>query len=173
MNIILYGFKSSGKTTVGQLIAKQLNMHFIDVDRLIEKRYGEKKCVNFGVREIYETEGDKYFRELEKDVIFSLNNVRNAVIATGGGSVLNSDNVVMLKQIGKLIYLKTARETTKIRLQDSHPAFIDDKDFAGSFAAMYASREPIYISIANIVIDTNGKTVTVIANEIIKNYLEK
>lgn len=170
-NIILYGFKSSGKTTVGQIIAKQLDMLFVDVDRLIEKFYCEKKSVAIGVRKIYETEGDKYFRAIEKDIILSLADVENTVIATGGGSVLDATNAAILKKIGKLIYLKTSKATIKTRLQDNHPAFINEKDFDGSFETMYSSREAIYETLAAITIDTDGKTEKEIATEIIENHL--
>ena len=172
-NIILYGFKSSGKTSVGQQIAQQLNMNFIDVDRVIEKIYGKRNFVAMGARKIYHTEGDKYFRNLEKDAILSLINVENTVIATGGGSVLDPNNVAVLKKIGKLVYLKTTKETIKTRLLSNQSRLLDDKDFTNSFETMYESRIATYESIADMAIDTNEKDVETIADEIIKKCMRK
>ena len=132
-NLILCGFKRSGKTTYGKLIAQELHRCFIDTDDLIPCAFG-----------------DPVFREFEKRAIFSISHIRNSVIATGGGCILDPDNVTLLKKIGKIIYLKVPKEILKHRmLQHPLPQFLDRNNLEESFEKMYATRLPIYENIAD------------------------
>lgn len=169
MNIILYGFKSSGKTTLGKQLAAKLHWQFIDVDDLIKNLYQEKTAKSLPVYKIYELNSDTFIL-LETEVIASLAGTDNAVIATGGGSVLNPENVKTLKKLGKLIHLKLAKEFIKARmLKGRLPAFLDINDPEGSFEKMYLAREQTYNSIADIVIDINNKN----DNEVVKEIIQE
>ncbi len=112
-NIVLTGFMASGKTTVGREIAKKLNMIFYDTDKIIEEQEGK------AVSEIFEENGEKYFRELENKVAIALKNVENAVIATGGGFVINPQNIELMRQNGVIINLKTNPEIITDRIESS------------------------------------------------------
>ncbi|MGL4348359.1 MAG: shikimate kinase [Chlamydiales bacterium] len=85
MNIILFGLPRSGKTTIGQKLAVNLSLSFIDTDRIIEKLYQKRFKSPYSCREIYQKFGEKKFRILESEAIFSLQNQSNTVIALGGG----------------------------------------------------------------------------------------
>ena len=161
MNIILYGYKSSGKTTIGKLLAEQLQWQFIDIDHIIEELYQKP------AHKLYESNSEE-FRLLEKQAVFSLKDIDNAVIATGGGSVLDAENVNILKKLGKLIYLKVPKKIIKQRMLSGRlPAFLDINDPEGSFEKMYLAREKIYTSIADIIIEINNKTNDEIIREIL------
>ena len=82
-NLILIGMMASGKSTIGRLLAKKLNLKFFDTDFIIEKR-AEMKIV-----EIFQKKGEPYFRNLEKKIILNLLNKNNCVISLGGGAFIN------------------------------------------------------------------------------------
>ncbi|MBQ7386448.1 MAG: shikimate dehydrogenase [Ruminococcus sp.] len=104
-NIVLTGMPSSGKTTVGNILAKEMNRPLYDVDALIVKRAG---CE---ISEIFEKNGEEYFRDLESAVIAEeVAPLTGAIIATGGGAILRSENIKNLKKNGKVIFLDRALE---------------------------------------------------------------
>lgn len=99
-NIVLTGMPSSGKTTVGNILSKEMGRDFYDIDALIVKRAG---CE---ISEIFEKFGEEYFRDLESRVILEeVAPLTGAVIATGGGAVLRAENVKNLKKNGKVVFL--------------------------------------------------------------------
>ncbi len=98
-NIVLVGMPTSGKSTIGKALAKSLNKKFIDVDKEIVKKEGRS------IKEIFNLDGESYFRTVESQVIESLSRESNLVIATGGGSVLDQKNVKRLKRNGYLIFI--------------------------------------------------------------------
>jgi len=168
MNIILFGFKGCGKTTIGKLLADKLAMQFVDIDRVIENIYFAKYHAKLSVREIYKKLGEDDFRNLEKEAILSLVDLNNTIIATGGGSVLDADNLSKLKKLGTLVYLQSDKSNIKKRiLSETLPAFLDPNDLEGSFEEMYKNRKNIYENIAVIVINTEGMDNEAIIKKII------
>lgn len=158
MNIILFGFQNCGKTTTGKMLAKKLAMRFIDIDCIIETLYEQKYGKKLSVREIYKVLGKEGFRGLEKEAILLLTDIDNTVIATGGGSVLNQDNVEALKQIGTLVYLKTAKAIIKDRMFSKQlPEFLAGADPEQEFEKMYNTRKVIYENVADVVINADGE----------------
>lgn len=103
-NIVLIGFMGTGKTTIGRLLAQRLGRPFIDSDRKIEYENG------MSIREIFEAYGENYFRQKERIAIAKLSRYNNAVIATGGGVVLSSENMSRLKRNGVIITLTASTE---------------------------------------------------------------
>jgi shikimate kinase len=99
MKIVLTGFMGTGKSVVGARLAERLGVPFVDVDRLIEERAGLK------VAEIFASEGEAGFRRRERELIASLAHRRDCVIATGGGAVLDPENVEHLRAGGMIICL--------------------------------------------------------------------
>lgn len=109
-NIVLTGFMASGKSTVGMTVAKKLNMMFYDTDKIIEEQ--ESKSIT----EIFDGLGEKYFRELENRLAINLKSCENSVIATGGGFVINPQNIEIMRQNGVIVNLKTTPELIEKRL---------------------------------------------------------
>ena len=143
-NVILCGFKSCGKTTLAKKIAEKRGLHYIDTDELISKNN----------RKFYLEIGPEAFRDIEKKVIQALIGFQNCVIATGGGAVLDPENVTLLKQLGKIFYLRITKEELKHRLlKDPLPAFLDPHNPEESFEKMYQSRKDLYEQIADHIID--------------------
>ena len=135
MHLILFGFQGCGKTTVGKLLAAQLQRPFIDTDIRLEERTGKP------LRELYRALGEKEFRALEKQIIFELDLRPDAVIALGGGSVLDPENVRFLRAIGQLIYLDVP--FNQLRIQGV-PAYADGR----TLFDIYTARKPIYEAVA-------------------------
>ena len=167
MNLILFGFKGCGKTHFGKLLAQKMHRHFIDTDDLIVQFHAKKSGQHTGVREIYKQLGPESFRTLEKEVLQSLNPLKKAIIALGGGAVLDHENVERLQKIGCLVYLSTSAQTLQSRIfKHETPAFLDSGDPEASFLEMYRERKPIYESIEAVKIDCDALDEAGILSEI-------
>ncbi|MCI8520935.1 MAG: shikimate kinase, partial [Clostridia bacterium] len=94
MNIILTGFMAAGKTEISKAIAAMSSYTLYDTDDMIEKKCG------MSINEIFDTHGEKYFRQIEKEVVREASGFKNAVIATGGGVVLDKENIDVLRNTG-------------------------------------------------------------------------
>ena len=149
MNLILFGFKGCGKTTLGRRLALRMNRPFIDTDDLIS----EQTKLKLSPKEIGEQMGEAAFRKLEKEVIFSLSSIENSIIALGGGAVLDPENVEHLQKIGELIYLKVGEDTLKKRMMlENIPSFLKNTNLE----VLFQERKPIYESIPARWIDIDG-----------------
>ena len=113
MNIVLFGIKGCGKTTFGRMLAKERGCAFIDTDHLIEEIYQINRQKKLTCRQIYEEVGPVTFRALEYEVVQSLQDVQNSVIAVGGGAMLLYENIEALQKNSHLIYLYFEREKLK------------------------------------------------------------
>lgn len=153
MNIILCGLPMSGKTTIGKKLAELLKWDFIDTDRLIENAYDSSK--KFTCREIYAKEGERKFRELEKKQIAALKSVKSNVIAVGGGSLSDSENLNILKLCGELIYLNAPVSILWERTQwRGIPAYLDPNDPEKAFYEMAEKRIPLYEKATDYILQT-------------------
>ncbi len=108
-NVILTGFMGTGKTSLGKLLATKLGRPFVDIDKKIES---EQKI---SIPKIFEQFGEEYFRELEKSAVRELCERRGLVIATGGGTVKDAENLRLLKDSGLLICLTCSPEEIFLR----------------------------------------------------------
>lgn len=157
MNLILFGFKSSGKTHFGKLLSHKMHRPFIDTDDLIIELYKKETDKQRNCPQIHKELGEAAFRAIETRALHNLKNVKNAIIALGGGAVLDPENVLLLQSIGELVYLKASAEKLKERIFRSEiPSFLDPKDPHGSFHQMIQEREPIYRSIPARCVDTDA-----------------
>ncbi len=167
MNIILCGFKSCGKSTVGKALAQSLDYKFDDTDALLEEYYRQENNEVLGAAEIYTKHGQEIFRKLETDVVHKLERLDDRVIALGGGTVLNPENVKHLHHIGKIIYLRASTDLLKQRIfRKRVPGFIDKDSPEASFDMIYQERYKIYEQIADFVIDVDHKRVDEIVEEV-------
>ena len=156
-SIILIGMMGSGKTTVGKILAYEINFKFIDSDDLIEKQ--EDKSIT----DIFLSKGEDYFRELEKNLISKFNH-KHFVLATGGGLPVFNDNFDKLINIGTIVYLKTSfKELTNTRISNNstRPIYTDKK----AFENILKQREYVYKK-AHFIISTDLKSPNEIVNEI-------
>ena len=152
-HIILFGFKSSGKTHLGKRVAQLLNRRFIDTDDCMLKPYISQ---GLSIGSLYQTLGEKAFRALEAETIHQLDLSVDAVIALGAGAVLAASHVAFLQRIGKLVYLKADWQTVRKRiLKQGIPSFVDPADPIASLHKIYTERLSLYASIPAQVVDVD------------------
>lgn len=160
-NIVIIGFMGAGKTVVAKSLANALKRPFIDIDQLVEESAGAT------VETIFDTLGEARFRELETETIKSIGNIRGAVIATGGGAIVNPENAAILKNGGFVVYLYARPETLFNRISNipGRPLAAKMKDQA-DLEILLSERDPLYRSTAELIIDTSDKTIDMIEHEI-------
>jgi shikimate kinase len=163
-NIILVGFMGTGKTTVGRLLAEQTGMPLVDMDAMIEERAGKS------INEIFAEDGETHFRTLERAMVRELSAQSGQIVSTGGGIVLNPDNIADFEQTGLVVCLLASAETVleRVRHDTTRPLLAGDKE--AKILQLLESRKPFYESITHK-IDTNGRPSPVpTAKEIIALY---
>lgn len=162
-NIVLLGFMGTGKTEVAKILAKKLKFKFVDLDNLIEKE------MDMSVSDIFFNFGENYFRELEKGMARRIGKENGLVIATGGGVVLDDENIENLRQNGILISLRATVQDIYHRLKDKKDRPLLDVPYPEkTIREMLKLRQPRY-ELADITIDTSGRSVEEVAEEILKN----
>ncbi len=153
----------AGKTTIGRQLAKKLSKKFYDSDHEIEKRTG------VDIHLIFEIEGEDGFRKREAQVLIELTSLDNIVLSTGGGAILNEENRKALIDNGNIIYLKsTAEKLYKRTAEDKRRPLLQTDDRLGQIEKLLIEREPIYLSTANIVFDTDGLSIKNIIQKILE-----
>jgi shikimate kinase len=165
MNIILIGYRASGKTTVGRELARLLGRPFFDTDRMIFAKTGRT------IPEIVETSGWKAFREVEKSVIAELSGLDEVVIALGGGAVMDPENVSMLEERGRFVWLRADARVLALRMGKEKNGTVQRPSLTGAgtlaeIEEVLAKRLPVYGSVADVIVDTAGKALAGIAAEI-------
>lgn len=161
-NIVLIGFMGSGKSTIGKKLAEKIGYCFCDIDRVIER--DNKKSIS----EIFETEGEEYFRELEtKTVKILIDTVSNCIISVGGGLPIKEGNGKLLKELGTVVFLKVTKNTVLKRLENdkARPLLASDNR-EQKIDELLLYREPIYTAIADIIVDVDEKEFEQILDEI-------
>lgn len=132
-NIILIGVKGVGKTTYGKKLAERVHYHFVDTDEAVERLHSERKKETLRCPEIYHLHGEKYFRELEWDVIHSLEGLDHTVIALGGGAILTEATRKLLPKLGTIVCLHLEKIDVISRWKGSTGLFSDEKQFQELF----------------------------------------
>jgi len=151
----------AGKTTIGRLIAKQLGMVFYDSDSEIERKTGVK------IPLIFELEGEPGFRKRETAVIEELSQLSNIVLATGGGAVLMPENRALLKNNGKVIYLRANVHDLWLRTRnDKTRPLLQGGNAKQKLEQLYLERDPIYTALADCIVDTGPQSAIDITNYI-------
>ncbi len=161
-NLFLVGPMGAGKSTIGRQVARLLGCEFLDSDREIERRTG------VDIPLIFELEGEAGFRAREKAVIDELSQRRQVVLATGGGSVLDPDNRRHLAGRGLVVYLQTSVDEQLARTRrDRNRPLLQTDDPRQRLQQLLAERDPLYRDIADLVIDTDGRTTREVARDIV------
>jgi shikimate kinase len=159
MSIVLIGYRGSGKSSIGQKLADRLWQTLVDTDQLIIKKAGKS------IKEIFETQGEARFRQLETEVVKEVVKLQDVVISLGGGAVLREENRVAIKESGhKVIYLKCEPETLHQRIEaDAATSLMRPNltQFGGieEIEKVLAEREPVYRSIMSGELDVTNLSV--------------
>lgn len=169
MNVVLIGFRGSGKSTVGRLLGERLRRDFIDCDDFIEKR------TQLTIREIFERHGESHFRALESEAIAELSKLDGKIVATGGGAVLKYQNMQVFKRAGgRVFFLQVSPETAYERIQadpatrSRRPA-LSDKDPFTEIREQITLRAPYYLQAADVVVPADARSVADVVEDIVRH----
>ncbi|MBN1591504.1 MAG: shikimate kinase [Pirellulales bacterium] len=166
MTITLIGYRATGKTTLARLLAERLGWDWVDADVEIERRAGKS------IARIFAEDGEATFRELEVAAIANLCRRERLVVAAGGGAPLREENRRAMRAAGTVVWLRASAQTV-------HARMLDDATTAGrrpnltkrgglaEIVELLALREPIYQEVADVTIDTEGKTPEALTAEIL------
>lgn len=164
MNIILIGYRGTGKSVVGKIIAEKLNMTYIGMDSNIVKTAG------MSIPQIVKTFGWTKFRDLETQETMKIQHMDNLVIDTGGGVIEREENREVLKNSGRVFWLTASVDTIVDRIQDDtqRPALVDGKTFTEEVAQVLESRISKYKAACEFEIHTDTLSPEQIADQIIE-----
>lgn len=164
-NIYLIGYRGTGKTTLGMVLAALLSKPYLDTDELIVEREG------FTVPEIFASFGETRFREIESEVLSDISRLDGLVVSTGGGIVLSEENRKRLTQSGKCVWLTSSPETIISRIAgDANRPALTASPPREEVLSMLAAREPIYRELAFLTVDTSVKGVKECAKELMQVF---
>ncbi|MEE8483642.1 MAG: shikimate kinase [Nitrospinota bacterium] len=176
-NVVVIGFKSSGKTRIGKLLAKNLGLEYIDIDTLIEDEHassgnspGNRPAT---VRGIYKKFGKEIFCKLESKALKKAARKRKSVISLGGGSPVNKSFKKADFINAAFVYLCASPAILYGRIKAKGlPPFLDKKRPLASFNELYKKRAPVYEKIADITVDNASGRPARVCDEIIKKLEE-
>ncbi|MFH0989205.1 MAG: shikimate kinase [bacterium] len=169
--IYLTGFMGSGKSTIGPILANTLGFDYIDIDKFIEHETKKR------VVDIFASEGEQKFRELERSVLAKISSNHRYVIALGGGTIANEQNYQIIRQTGVIVYLQLSPEhilhrvqhkTDRPMLKSSTGTILPPDEMRERVHEILDHREEFYTR-ADIVIRTDNKRVGPTVDEIVKN----
>ncbi len=169
MNIVLIGYRGTGKSTVGKIISEKLRIPLVVMDDRIIELEGTS------IPDIVAHHGWDYFRDIETRVAREISDRDNIVVDTGGGVILRSENIAYLKRNGILFWLKSAPEIIAGRIKDSgnRPSLTGKKSFLEEIQEVLLERFPKYESAADYAVDTDNFTPPQVADEIIRTMADK
>jgi shikimate kinase len=165
MNIVLIGYRGSGKSTVGRLLAQRLGRAFVDMDVEIVGRAG------MTIKEIFEREGEVGFRDRESAVVRDVAARSGVVVAAGGGAVLRPENVAALKATAKVVWLRARAEVLHERIQQDAATSLMRPNLTAAggleeVKGLLAAREEAYRGAADGVVDVEGLAVEVVVERL-------
>ena len=166
-NIVLIGFMGVGKSTISDYLSTMFAMEVVEMDQLIAEREG------MSISDIFETYGEEYFRNMETNLLIEMQEKKNVIISCGGGVAMRERNVAEMKKNGRVVLLTAHPQTILDRVKDSddRPLLNGHKNVEYIEQLMEARREK-YEAAADIVVDTDNKTVLQICEDLIQKLLE-
>lgn len=163
-NLYLVGFMGVGKSAIGRRVARELGFRFIDSDHQIEKEQGKK------IPEIFASEGESHFRQLERQFIESGHPEADCVVSCGGGLVVQPGMKELLKEKGIVICLFASAESIIERTsRNKNRPLLNVPDPAAKVRALLKEREPIYMD-SGTCITTEGRTIPEVVRHMIRSY---
>ena len=166
MMIYLIGPMGSGKTTIGKILSSRLKYQFFDTDEEIKKKIG------MSISSIFDKQGESGFRIIESQILEELSIKSKSIISTGGGIVLMKENRVIMKN-GTCIYLKIDFDEQLKRLANSDDRPLVSKNSGGSIEKTNEAREPFFLDLADIVIDTSNLKENEVTQQILSSLKSK
>lgn len=162
MNIVLCGMMGVGKSSTGIEVANLTGLRWVDTDSVITTRHGR-------ISDLFEYYGEEHFRSLETEVVREIADEDGLVISTGGGLVLKQENNALLKQKGKIFFLRASFQTLleRVRADETRPLLKDANKMSAKLEELLNERTPIYDHVADFTVDTDGKTPSEVAREIV------
>lgn len=166
MNLALCGMMGVGKSTVGRILAQRTGKTLVDTDEEIVRTHG-------AIANIFAEYGEAYFRALETETVRRLSGRDGLILSTGGGLVLKPENCQLLKRKGKIVYLSATLETllSRVRVDMSRP-LLQTGEVEERMKGLFAAREGIYRAVADLIVETDGKTAEEVADSILANWEE-
>ncbi|PMP67079.1 MAG: shikimate kinase [Thermodesulfobacterium geofontis] len=166
--IILIGFRCVGKTTIGKRLAEILNWEFLDLDILIQEKFGKT------IKEIVEERGWEYFRKIEKEEMKKFEKLKNAVIALGGGSVIHKEEMEGLLKDSLVVWLYSSPEVILKRMKEDEKTFyqrpaLKNLDLEKEINEILEERIPLYERFSHFRLNTDKISI----EEAAKKILEK
>lgn len=160
-NIYLVGMMGSGKSVTGKKLAPMLSVEFTDLDDRIERKTGRL------IREIFEKEGEPYFREQEAELLKEAAASGPCVVATGGGAVLRPENVKLMRETGKVVYLETSLETLWRRVKEKKDRpLLRNGEPKQALARILGEREAFYKTACDFQVNTDSQKAEAVAKKI-------
>ncbi len=159
--IVLTGFMCTGKSEVGRQLAKRLGRPFVDTDQLVEARAGKT------VAAIFREDGEPAFRALEREAVLAATAGPDAVVAVGGGAILDALNVDRLRASGPVVCLSADADTILRRAGDlKRRPLLAGADPRAAVERLLAERSPAYASAADVTVDTSGRSVRQVVEQV-------
>jgi shikimate kinase len=167
MNIVLIGYRGTGKTSVGKALSTRLGRPFFDADAYLEQKLGR------AISDMVAAEGWPFFRAREKEVIGEIAAKDDCVIATGGGAVMDKDNVACLRRKGTFVLLKADTDIMIQRIQGDESSAqqrpkLSDGDIYEETESLLKERMPVYEDIAGFSVDTSNLAIDEVVDQIIR-----
>ena len=166
-NIVLIGFMGAGKSTISDYLSTMFDMEIVEMDQVIAGRE------EMSIPDIFATYGEEYFRDLETSLLIEMQDRKNTVISCGGGAALRERNVEEMKKNGRVVLLTASPEVVYERVKDSNdrPVLNGRKNVEG-IAELMEQRRGKYEAAADIVINTDHKTVLQVCEELVQRLQE-
>lgn len=166
-NIVLIGFMGAGKSTISDYLSTMFDMKLVEMDQVIAERE------EMSIPDIFATYGEEYFRDLETQLLRELQEKKHYVISCGGGVALREENVVEMKKNGRVVLLTASPSTIYERVKDSNDRpLLKENNSVESISRLMEKRREKYEAAADVVIQTDHKTILQISEELISKLME-
>ena len=166
MNLLLIGYRGTGKSAVARLVAERLGWQWLDADVELERRAGKS------IAAIFANDGEPAFRDLESKILAELVRLDRHVLALGGGVVLRPENRALIKQAANVTWLTASPETIQARVAEDPTTGARRPNLTTwggieEIRQLLAQREPMYLECAGAVVDTDGRSLDDVAQAVL------
>ena len=162
-NLYIIGLMGSGKTSIGKILSKMLNRRFFDIDEEIIED------TRLSIAQLFDDHGEKYFRQIESNMLETKSKLNNCVISTGGGVILEQRNINIMKNTGKIIHLDISVRNQLFRVKNKkNRPLLNVDDVKSKLIEMKKLRDEIYTDISDYSISTDNRNKKIIVDEILE-----